>query len=395
MKEQTTAIEIKNLSKRYKLGIRDSRDVLRLLMMNSNSRFHWALKDISLAIPKGKTVGVVGPNGAGKSTLLKILSRITTPTNGSFKVYGKIASLLEAGVGFHPEYTGIENVILQGAYLGMNAQEVKQRMPEIISFAGLDEYAQTPIKRYSSGMTLRLATSSALHLDADILLLDEILSVADVSFRDKYSKSLEGIGKTKAKTILFVSHNHDLLSQSCDSGILVWEGKAKYYDNFLDCLNAYKQKIEMVENTKGKLPIIFKTKTAEYEIVEIEFDNPQAFKPFSINVKYNVIKPSNKISIGLALMNRGQKGFSLSIDSGSTGHTLSSEVGRFEMKVTYPYLPCHPGEYELYISLWNGSFIEEVSTQKLLINIQGNQLSGSGQKTGFHVCPSNFENHRL
>jgi ABC-type polysaccharide/polyol phosphate transport system ATPase subunit len=395
MKEQSTAIKIKNLSKRYKLGIRDSRDFIRFLMFNSNDRYHWALKDVSLTIPKGRTVGVVGPNGAGKSTLLKILSKITTPTNGSFESCGKVASLLEAGVGFHPEYTGVENVILQGAYLGMNSQEVKERISEIISYAGLDDYAQTPIKRYSSGMTLRLATSSALHLDADILLLDEILSVADVSFRDKYSKSLEGISKGQKRTILFVSHNHDLLSQSCDSGILVWEGTAKYYETFSECMNAYRDKIEKVENTTGKLPIVFKTQTVEYEIVDIVCNKPGAFKPFSLKIKYNAIKPGKKCSIGLALMNRGQKGISLSIDPGSTGHTLSSEIGSFEMKVTYPYLPCHPGEYDLYISLWNGSFMEEVSTQNLLINVKGKQMPGSGQKTGFQVCPSNFENRRL
>jgi ABC-type polysaccharide/polyol phosphate transport system ATPase subunit len=395
MMDPSTAIEIKNLSKRYKLGIRDSRDFLRFLMMNSIKRYHWALKDICLSIPKGRTVGVVGPNGAGKSTLLKILSKITTPTNGSFEVSGKVASLLEAGVGFHPEYTGIENVILQGAYLGMNAQEVKNRVEEIISFAGVGDYAQTPIKRYSSGMTLRLATSTALHLDADILLLDEILSVADVSFREKYSKSLEEIGKEQKKTILFVSHNHDLLSQSCDCGILVWEGTAKFYENFSECLTAYNEKIEEVKSTVTNLPIRFKNQTIDYEIIDIECNDFEAFKPFSLDIKYNVIKAGGNLSFGLGMMNRGQKGFSLSIDPGSTGNTLSSEIGSFQMTVNYPYLPCHPGEYELYISLWNGSFLEEVSTHKLLINIKGNQLPGSGQKTGFQVCPSDFENHRL
>jgi lipopolysaccharide transport system ATP-binding protein len=364
-------------------------------MMNSIKRYHWALKDICLSIPKGRTVGVVGPNGAGKSTLLKILSKITTPTNGSFEVSGKVASLLEAGVGFHPEYTGIENVILQGAYLGMNAQEVKNRMADIISFAGVGDYAQTPIKRYSSGMTLRLATSTALHLDADILLLDEILSVADVSFREKYSKNLKEIGKEQKKTILFVSHNHDLLSQSCDCGILVWEGTAKFYENFSECLTAYNEKIEEVKSTVTNLPIRFKNQTIDYEIIDIECNDFEAFKPFSLDIKYNVIKAGGNLSFGLGMMNRGQKGFSLSIDPGSTGNTLSSEIGSFQMTVNYPYLPCHPGEYELYISLWNGSFLEEVSTHKLLINIKGNQLPGSGQKTGFQVCPSDFENHRL
>jgi ABC-type polysaccharide/polyol phosphate transport system ATPase subunit len=395
MMDPSTAIEIKNLSKRYKLGIRDSRDFLRFLMMNSIKRYHWALKDICLSIPKGRTVGVVGPNGAGKSTLLKILSKITTPTNGSFEVSGKVASLLEAGVGFHPEYTGIENVILQGAYLGMNAQEVKNRMADIISFAGVGDYAQTPIKRYSSGMTLRLATSTALHLDADILLLDEILSVADVSFREKYSKNLKEIGKEQKKTILFVSHNHDLLSQSCDCGILVWEGTAKFYENFTECLTAYNEKVEGVKSTVTNMPIKFKNQTVDYEIINIECNDFEAFKPFSLNIGYKVIKAGGNLSFGLAMMNRGQKGFSLSIDPGSTGNTLSSEIGSFQMTANYPYLPCHPGEYELYISLWNGSFLEEVSTHKLLINIKGNQLPGSGQKTGFQVCPSDFENHRL
>lgn len=395
MREQSIAIEVNNLSKRYHLGIRDSRDIIRFLFRNSTKRFHWALKDVCLSIPKGSTVGIVGPNGAGKSTLLKILSKITTPTTGSFKVSGKVASLLEAGVGFHPEYTGVENVVLQGAYLGMNSGEVKKRMSDIIEFAGVTDYANTPVKRYSSGMSLRLATATALHLSADVLLLDEILSVADVSFREKYSKNLEDISKEQKKTILFVSHNHDLLSQSCDSGILVWDGKAKFYEKFSECLNAYREEIDDVKSKPIDLPIKFKTQNVEYEIVDIECKDAKAFEPFSLNIKYHAIKPNNNSSIGLALKNQGHKGFTLSIDPGSTGAKLSAESGFFEMKTKYPYLPCHPGEYELYISLWNGNFLEEVSKQKLIINVIGSQLQGSGQKTGFQVHPLECENHRL
>mgnify|MGYP003977939655 CR=1 FL=1 len=395
MPGSSTAIEVHDLSKRYHLGIRDSRDILRFLFKGSSNRYHWAIKDICLSIPKGRTVGIVGPNGAGKSTLLKILSKITTPTKGTFKVSGKVASLLEAGVGFHPDYTGIENVILQGAYLGMNSGEIKKRMSDIIEFAGVTDYANTPVKRYSSGMSLRLATATALHLEADVLLLDEILSVADVSFREKYSKNLEDISKAQKKTILFVSHNHDLLSQSCDSGILVWDGKAKFYENFSECLNAYRDKIDDIKSKPVDLPINFKTQSVEYEIVDIECKNTKAFEPFSLNVKYHAIKPNKNSSIGLAIKNKGHKGFTLSIDPGSTGEKLSSESGFFEMKVNYPYLPCHPGEYELYISLWNGNFLEEVSKKKLMFNVVGNQLQGSGQKTGFQVHPIKCENHRL
>ena len=232
-------------------------------------------------------------------------------------------------------------------------------------------------------------------MDADILLLDEILSVADVSFREKYSKNLEEISKEQKKTILFVSHNHDLLSQSCDCGILVWEGTAKFYENFSECLTAYNQKIEGVKSTVTNMPIKFRKQTVDYEIINIECNDFEAFKPFSLDIKYNVIKAGENLSFGLAMMNRNQKGFSLSIDPGSTGNTLSAEIGSFQMTVNYPYLPCHPGEYELYISFWNGSFLEEVSTHKLLINVKGNQLLGSGQKTGFQVCPTDFENYRL
>ena len=388
------AIEIKHLSKKYKLGIRDSRDIIKLLLKKKPNRFHWALKDISLSIPKGKTVGVVGPNGAGKSTLLKILSRITTPTNGSFEVSGKIASLLEAGVGFHPEYTGEENIILQGAYLGMHVNDVKKRMHEIISFAGVEDYAKTPIKRYSSGMTLRLATASALYLDADILLLDEILSVADVSFREKYSNSLEQIGKEQKKTILFVSHNHDLLSQSCDSGLLIWQGTARYFDNFSECLKSYRENLGVNQSKSEVLPISFQTQNAAYEITDIQFSKLNSFRDFDLKIKYNAIKPGKNISIGLAIQNKGHTGFSLSIDPCLAGCKLSSSVGVHQMKVNYPYLPCHPGEYELYVSLWNGNFLEMLSKQTLPIIVNGSQSLGSGQKTGFQVYPTNCENIR-
>ena len=190
--------------------------------------------------------------------LLKILSKITTQTSGSYRTVGKVASLLEAGVGFHPEYTGVENIILQGAYLGMNLSQVKEKLPEIIAFAGVEKYANTPVKRYSSGMSLRLATAAALFLDADILLLDEILSVADVAFRRQYSENLDNLSKSKNKTVLFVSHNHDLLQQNCDSGILVCEGKASYFDNFENCLNSYYKMFNEKSATSNLYPVTFK-----------------------------------------------------------------------------------------------------------------------------------------
>jgi len=389
------SLEVNKLSKKYNLGVRNFSDIVQRLLRKKKANHHWALKDATFRIPSGKIVGVIGPNGAGKSTLLKILSKITTPTTGSYKTVGKVASLLEAGVGFHPEYTGVENVILQGAYLGMNLSQVKEKLPEIIAFAGVDKYANTPVKRYSSGMSLRLATAAALFLDADILLLDEILSVADVTFRQQYSESLDNLSRSKNKTVLFVSHNHDLLQQSCDSGILVWQGRASYFDNFEDCLLSYKKLLSDVTTTSKLYPITFKSLSYHYQVDKISIQPCAAFSPFSINIRYKVINGQNNLSFGLALEKSGHSTGSISLDPKTEGKCLAEESGDFLLSLKYPNLPCNPGAYNLRISLWNGSNIENVSEVSIPVEVSGHPISGPGQNVGFRIASLEYQSIAL
>ena len=391
--DKNLAIQASGISKRYNLGIRDLRDLLHFIR-GKNNNFHWALKDVDLKVPIGKTVGLIGANGAGKSTLLKVLSKVTTPTSGTFKIRGKIASLLEAGVSFHPEYTGIENVMLQGAYLGMSAKEVQEKLPDIIKFSGIEKYANTPVKRYSSGMSLRLATASALKLNADILLLDEILSVADTAFREKYSHGLKAFNHSQQKTILFVSHNLELLSKSCDSGILISKGRAKYFNNFQDCLNSYHQEIS-IETKSAQFPIVFKTIDSHYEIIDIDLNNPTAFEPFKIDITYRVIKGTEDINFGLGLIHNGQTTSQISFDPSSPTNKISSKRGKFRFVSEYNFLPCNPGKYELKISLWNKMVLESVWPSGLHFDIRGTSNNFSGNTTGFRVPSTRCENFEI
>jgi lipopolysaccharide transport system ATP-binding protein len=167
----------------------------------------WSLKDINLEIEQGDAVGIIGRNGAGKSTLLKLLSRVTSPTTGSIKIKGRVASLLEVGTGFHPELTGRENIYLNGSILGMRKKEIDRKLDEIVDFSGVERYIDTPVKRFSSGMSVRLAFAVAAHLESEILIVDEVLAVGDAEFQKKCLGKMEDVGRREGRTILFVSHN--------------------------------------------------------------------------------------------------------------------------------------------------------------------------------------------
>ncbi|PTM03800.1 MAG: ABC transporter ATP-binding protein [Bacteroidetes bacterium] len=197
----TNALEIKGLSKEYKLG---------------KGKSFFALKEIDLSLEKGKVLGLIGHNGAGKSTLLKILSRITYPSSGEIDVYGKLSSLLEVGTGFHPELSGRENIYLNGSILGMTKSEIKERFADIVAFAGVEEFLDLPVKRYSSGMYVRLAFAVAAHLDAEVLLIDEVLAVGDAEFQKRCLQRMDSLSKEKERSIVFVSHNMSAIVKLCD-----------------------------------------------------------------------------------------------------------------------------------------------------------------------------------
>lgn len=199
----------------------------------------WALKDIDFEVQEGEILGIIGRNGAGKSTLLKILSRVTAPTTGSIKAKGRIASLLEVGTGFHPELTGRENIYLNGAILGMRRHEITCKLEEIVEFSGCAKYIDTPVKRYSSGMTVRLGFAVAAHLDCEILVVDEVLAVGDVEFQKKCIGKMKEVSFGSGKTVLFVSHNMTAMSALCTTGLLLESGRSQITKNLQDAICGY------------------------------------------------------------------------------------------------------------------------------------------------------------
>src|ERR1051325_1424036 len=203
----------------------------------------WALKDVSFEVHRGEVVGIIGRNGAGKSTLLKILSKITVPTEGRIKRYGRLASLLEVGTGFHPELTGRENIYLNGAILGMKKTEIERKFDEIVAFAEIDQLLDTPVKHYSSGMYVRLAFAVAAHLEPDILVVDEVLAVGDTAFQRKCLGKMDDVAKG-GRTVLFVSHNIGAIQALCNRAILLQNGSVIKDDSASETVRAYLRKLE-------------------------------------------------------------------------------------------------------------------------------------------------------
>jgi lipopolysaccharide transport system ATP-binding protein len=240
-----TVIKIENLSKHYRLGVighgtlyrdlqswwakirkkADPNSLIGVHSKNKNSEWICALNNINLDVKKGEILGVIGSNGSGKSTLLKVLSKVTSPTTGLIKYKGRIASLLEVGTGFHSELTGRENIFLNGAINGMNKREVNKKLDEIVDFSGVEKFLDTPVKRYSSGMYVRLGFAVAAHLDPDILIVDEVLAVGDASFQKKAINKMQDVSEEEGRTVLFVSHNMDSIKQLCTKAILLQDGK--------------------------------------------------------------------------------------------------------------------------------------------------------------------------
>lgn len=202
------------------------------------SEYVWALNDINFEVKQGDVLGIIGKNGAGKSTLLKLLSKVTTPTKGSIKINGRIASLLEVGTGFHPELTGRENIFLNGAILGMTKSEIRSKFDEIVDFSGVERYIDTPVKRYSSGMYVRLAFAVAAHLEPEILIIDEVLAVGDADFQKKCLGKMKDVSG-EGRTVLFVSHNIQAISNLCNTGVMLVNGMLDYSGNIEECIKRY------------------------------------------------------------------------------------------------------------------------------------------------------------
>lgn len=258
-----TAIEFNHVSKQYRLGLVSTRTLshdldrwfqtsilrredpyLKIGEVNDraskgSSEYVWALRDIDFKVEQGDVVGIIGKNGAGKSTLLKLLSKVTAPTTGTIRARGRIASLLEVGTGFHQEMTGRENIYMNGAILGMTKQEITSKLDEIVAFSGCERYLDTPVKRYSSGMMVRLGFAVAAHLDPEILVVDEVLAVGDAEFQKKAIGKMQDISHGEGRTVLFVSHNMGSISMLCQKGVLLSKGRVAYIGNVQDCVTKY------------------------------------------------------------------------------------------------------------------------------------------------------------
>lgn len=252
------AIIAENLSKRYVINHALRHDTLRASLSHGlkgwwarlndptaraiTQEEFWALRDVSFEIQQGDVVGIVGRNGAGKSTLLKILSQITEPTSGRARIRGRIASLLEVGTGFNPELTGRENIFLNGSILGMARAEIRQKFDEIVSFADVERFLDTPVKRYSSGMYVRLAFAIAAHLEPEILIIDEVLAVGDAAFQKKCLGKMEDVA-SNGRTVIFVSHDLDSVSRLCRSGILLDQGRTVFQGGISEVVSRYVQSL--------------------------------------------------------------------------------------------------------------------------------------------------------
>ena len=304
-----TVIKVQNLSKQYRLGtvgtgtlVHDinrfwykvlGKDDPYLLISESNDRtkqgssdYVWSLKDVSFDINQGAVVGIIGRNGAGKSTLLKILSRTTAPTTGTVKIKGRVASLLEVGTGFHPELTGRENIFLNGAILGMTKKEIRSKFDEIVDFSGVERYIDTPVKRYSSGMYVRLAFAVAAHLESEILIVDEVLAVGDAEFQKKCLGRMKDVSQRDGRTVLFVSHNMGAVRGLCTEAMLLEVGSIQTAGSVEDVVSAY---YKAEDTFTGKFTVGRLDKSEKVVVEEITIKNQHNINCETFNVGDDIV----------------------------------------------------------------------------------------------------------
>jgi lipopolysaccharide transport system ATP-binding protein len=368
------AIQAHGLSKAYKIsatrGAADYRTLRESIVevayrrrrAESDDRF-WALTDVSFDVKHGEAVGFIGKNGAGKSTLLKILSRITRPTRGTADVYGRMGSLLEVGTGFHPELSGRENVYLNGAILGMSRSEIRSRFDEIVAFAEIERFLETPVKRYSSGMYMRLAFAVAAHLQPEILVVDEVLAVGDAAFQAKCLGKMEDVAN-EGRTVLFVSHNMSAIAQLCSRVILLESGAVKAEGTpdqamssyFANASNDGHVELRDVDRMVG-------TRDATFEWAELQDSSGKVCQDFSIGedltvafgLKLSAELPATKLAVSI----HTSEGIPLAhaVDDDS-GFTLSNDSGQRTVRVTFNDIRLYPGSYRVSLVVVNAANTE-------------------------------------
>jgi len=370
----TTVIRVENVSKAYQIGQFGtgtiSRDIERWFLTKvlkkedpflklgetndrttrSGTNVVWSLKDINFDIEQGDAVGIIGRNGAGKSTLLKLLSRVTAPSTGSIKIKGRVASLLEVGTGFHPELTGLENIYLNGSILGMRKREIDRKLDEIVDFSGVERYIDTPVKRYSSGMSVRLAFAVAAHLESEILIVDEVLAVGDAEFQKKCLGKMEDVGKREGRTVLFVSHNMSAVHALCSKGILLDSGEIVLNGSVSECVNAYAMSnSEPVTQHVGAGNGGASSKIYGLRINDASETALRVDEGFDVSVNMQCTKLDEPSIIFIIHNASGQQIVHSRISSKHLG--MKEVDGVFKLRLTVPRLWLTPGLYSVFFKL--------------------------------------------
>ena len=326
-------------------------------IQNSSREEFWAVKDVSFEIKQGDRVGIIGRNGAGKSTLLKLLSRIVEPTHGQIEITGRVASLLEVGTGFHPELTGRENIYLNGAILGMGREEIKRKFDEIVAFAEVEKFLDTPVKRYSSGMYVRLAFAVAAHLEPEILIVDEVLAVGDAQFQKKCLGKMEDVGR-EGRTVLFVSHSMGVITQLCNKGIYLNQGSVMSQGDINDVVAQY-----VTSGSTDNGVVQFQPKASKKSVscrqvsissnVDTEPTGEVDIRyPFYINLDYEVRQPVSNIEISVRISTSDGRAVLTTNQSDCSPEAVRSRsVGIYRSSIEIPGMFLMPGSYLLQIGI--------------------------------------------
>ncbi len=376
------AIEFENIGKQYRLGLVStgtiSHDLNRWWTRNilrkedpylkigeindrsskGSSEYVWALKDINFNVEQGDVVGIIGKNGAGKSTLLKLLSRVTAPTTGEIRCRGRIASLLEVGTGFHPEMTGRENIYMNGAIMGMTKQEIGRKLDEIIDFSGCERYIDTPVKRYSSGMTVRLGFAIAAHLEPEILVVDEVLAVGDAEFQKKAIGKMKDVSSQGGRTVLFVSHNMNAIKSLCKRGIVLNNGMKVYDSSALNAVEYYlNNEKKNFESNDKEIKDMVQYVAPYLTINSISFNGTTKNSTTIVcNQKYidisidGIAKAPISTDFSFVIRNKDEVPIAAYGEGHATGKSVSIEPGPFKIERRV-VLPHYVNSGECYIDL--------------------------------------------
>ena len=411
-----TAIEFDHVSKQYRLGLvstgtichdinrfwqtkilRREDPYLKIGETNDreskgNSEYVWALKDIDFKVEQGDVVGIIGRNGAGKSTLLKLLSRVTSPTTGTIRARGRIASLLEVGTGFHPEMTGRENIYMNGSIMGMTKAEITRKLDEIVDFSGCERYIDTPVKRYSSGMSVRLGFAIAAHLEPEILIVDEVLAVGDAEFQKKAVGKMQDVANGEGRTVLFVSHNMRSVRRLCTSAIVLDRGQVVYRGTAEEGIDFYTRTGVSVGTGASirDLPRASRS-DGKFRFTDIrilndrnEESDPHCGQPMRIKLTFEVAEDIERCQIAVGFRDSYETAIS-SFPTELTQDTFKFAKGVHEAVLEIPRLPLTQGDYG--IGLWGGQergsfdYIEGV----MKFHVVDDDYFGFGRMVGSHL----------